>query len=289
MILHWRNCHLFCNSRYAQAITSHYLDVLYEGDLLRGDMPLPPIEDCFVIGPDTGAIFHRNVRLFSDYSWLFSDCFRLFSTAFGPFLTALRLILFCFFAEPMEWITAQGRQKCSLPDNRAPCVPASLWQKFHHFKLVFKFKVHHFKCKIHHFYQVRFVPLLGGLTGNLRARAPWFFNIKQHKAPGPPRLRCSFLPGPAQPRAAEPVRRRAEVATRWARDRRGNPRTAAQGGRERGAGSVWQVLGGSSAEVALLTRQRVGWRRFGCWEYAGRRRSWLGCARTSTTLGIRDS
>jgi hypothetical protein len=36
---------------YAQAVTSHYLDVLYEGDLLRGDMPVPPIEDCFVIGP----------------------------------------------------------------------------------------------------------------------------------------------------------------------------------------------------------------------------------------------
>jgi hypothetical protein len=38
---------------YAQAITSHYLDVLFEGELLAGDMPLPPIEDCFVVGPGT--------------------------------------------------------------------------------------------------------------------------------------------------------------------------------------------------------------------------------------------
>jgi hypothetical protein len=36
---------------YAQAISSHFLDVLYEGELLRGDMPVPPIEDCFVIAP----------------------------------------------------------------------------------------------------------------------------------------------------------------------------------------------------------------------------------------------
>ena len=34
-----------------QAVTSHYLDVLYEGELLLGDMPVPPLENCFVIGP----------------------------------------------------------------------------------------------------------------------------------------------------------------------------------------------------------------------------------------------
>ena len=56
--------------------------VLFEGDLLRGDMPLPPIEDCFVVGPDT---------------------------------------------DPMEWVTVQGMDNCTLPDNRQPYESYRFW------------------------------------------------------------------------------------------------------------------------------------------------------------------
>ena len=38
---------------YVQAITSHYLDVLYKGELLQGDMPIPRLENCFVIEPNS--------------------------------------------------------------------------------------------------------------------------------------------------------------------------------------------------------------------------------------------
>jgi len=37
---------------YAQAVASHWLDVLYKGELLRGDMPVPPIS-CLVMIPGT--------------------------------------------------------------------------------------------------------------------------------------------------------------------------------------------------------------------------------------------